>query len=88
MQYWMLFGFLILAELILASRVPMALLRGSVSLNPLGWFGYNELGEVWVERDVYPAAYWLIVAVLGGAALIFGLIIWMLAAHSIATAAL
>jgi len=88
MQFWMLFGFLILAELFVASRIPAALMRGSVSLNPLGWFGYNEFGAVRVERGVYPVAYWLIVAVLGGAALIFGLIIWMLAAHSIATAAL
>jgi hypothetical protein len=88
MQFWMLFGVLVLAELFVASRVPMALMRGSVSLNPLGWFGYTEFGEVTVERGVYPAAYWLIVAVLGVAALVFGLIIWMLAAHSIATAAL
>jgi hypothetical protein len=87
MQFWLLFGVLILAELFVASRIPAALLRGSVSLNPLGWFGYTEFGEVRVERGVYPAAYWLIVAVLASAALVFGLIIWMLAVHSIATAA-
>ena len=58
---WLLVGILILGELAVLSRIPAALLRGSVPLNPLGWFGYSELAEVSVERRVYPVAYWLIV---------------------------
>jgi len=86
MQYWMLLGILGCAELFVFSRIPAALLSGSVALNPLGWFGYNELGEVSVDRTSAPAAYLLIVAVLMAAALIFGLLIYELAVHSSATA--
>jgi hypothetical protein len=77
-QYWILLAILVFAELFVFSRIPAALLRGSVPLNPLGWFGYTELGEVSIDRESAPAAYWMIVSVLGAAVLIFGLVIYEL----------
>jgi hypothetical protein len=62
--WWILLGILILAELFVFPKVPAALLRGSVALNPLGWFGYGELAAVRVDRGTYPVAYWLIVLTL------------------------
>jgi hypothetical protein len=88
MQMWILLGVLIFAEAFVFARIPLALARGSVPLNPLGWFGYNELLEVSIERTVYPVAYWMIVGVLAVAGLLLGFFIYMLASHSMATAAL
>jgi hypothetical protein len=85
-QFWMLFAVLVFAELFVFAKLPAALLRGAVPLNPLGWFGYGELGEVSVERTVDPAAYWMIVSVLTMAAMMLGFFIYMLGVHSIATA--
>jgi len=56
-QYWFLLGILVFAELFVFAKIPAALMRGSVPLNPLGWFGYSELLAVKVDRRVYPAAY-------------------------------
>jgi hypothetical protein len=88
MQMWILLGVLIFAEILVFSRIPVALMRGSVPLNPLGWFGYGELLEVSIDRKAYPVGYWMIVAVLAVAALLFGFFIYMLLSHSMATAAL
>ena len=78
MQFWILLGLLVLAEVFVFSRIPFALFSGSVPLNPLGWFGYSEFLEVSVDRESTPGAYWAIVSVLTLAALIFGLFIFML----------
>jgi hypothetical protein len=78
MQFWILLGLLVLAEVFVFSRIPFALADGSVPLNPLGWFGYSEYLAVRVDRENAPAAFWAIVAVLMLAALIFGLFIVML----------
>jgi hypothetical protein len=77
-QFWILLGLLVLAEVLVFSRIPFALFSGSVPLNPLGWFGYPEFTEVSVDRESTPGAYWAIVSVLTLAALIFGLFIFML----------
>jgi uncharacterized membrane protein len=87
MQFWFLFGVLVLGELFFVGRIPAALMSGSIPLHPLGWFGYPEYSEVRVNRTLDPAAYWLIVSVLGAAVVVIGVLIWMLAAHSMATAA-
>jgi len=76
MQMWVLLGVLIFAELFVFSKIPLALLRGSVPLNPLGWFGYSELMEVSVERRSSPAAYWLIVVLMTTLAAVFGVFIY------------
>jgi len=86
MQVWILLGVLVCAELFVFAKIPAALLRGAVPLNPLGWFGYGEFLEVSVERASAPAAYWVILSVLTMAALLVGFFIYMLASHSIATA--
>jgi hypothetical protein len=78
-QLWLLIGVLILAELFVFARLPLALLRGSVPLNPLGWFGYSELAEVYVDRTNSPAAYWMIVSLLTLMAVLFGCFIYLLA---------
>jgi hypothetical protein len=82
MQTWILLGILILAELVVFPRIPVALLRGEVSLNPLGWFGYNELQAVSVNRRIYPVAYWMNVLVLTALALLLGLFIYAVAFHA------
>jgi hypothetical protein len=87
MEFWFLFGVLVLGGLFFVTRIPMALMSGSVPLHPLGWFGYPEYSEVNVNRTINPAAYWMIVSILGAAVVVFAILIWMLAAHSIATAA-
>jgi hypothetical protein len=87
MQFWILLGLLVLAEVFVFSRIPFALADGSVPLNPLGWFGYSELLAVSVDRRVYPAAYWMIVLVLALAVLLLGVFIFELGAHSMAIAA-
>jgi hypothetical protein len=76
---WILLGMLVLAELFVFAKIPGALLRGAVPLNPLGWFGYSEYLQVSVDRESAPLAYWLIVSLLAGMALIFGLFIYELA---------
>jgi hypothetical protein len=85
-QYWILLAILVIAEMFVFAKLPAALLRGSVPLNPLGWFGYGELLAVDVNRRVYPATYWLIVCVLALAALLLGVFIWGLASHSMTVA--
>ena len=77
MQFWVFLGVLVAAELFVLARIPWALLSGAVPLNPLGWIGYGELMEASVERESAPAAYWLIVALLGTAAVIFGCFIYV-----------
>ena len=79
MQSWIFLGILILAELIVLPRIPAALIRGEVPLNPLGWFGYGELAEISVERETYPLAYWLIVLTLSALALFLGAFIYAVA---------
>jgi hypothetical protein len=86
MQLWLLLGILMLGELVVFSRIPLALMRGAVPLNPLGWFGYGELGEVYVDRRNRPLAYWLILAILALMALLFGCFIYLLATHPAAAA--
>jgi len=78
-QAWFLLGILILAELFVLPKVPAALLRGSVPLNPLGWFGYGELAEVRVDRSTYPTAYWLIVLTLAAFAVFLAAFIYAVA---------
>jgi hypothetical protein len=78
MQLWILLGFLILAEVFVFARLPLALFRGAVPLNPLGWFGYGELAEVYVDRQNSPTAYWLIVTILVLMAVLFGAFIYLL----------
>lgn len=78
MQLWILLGVLILAEIFVFARLPLALYRGAVPLNPLGWFGYGELAEVYADRKSSPAAYWLIVLILVLMAVIFGCFIYLL----------
>ena len=77
MQAWILLGILILAELFVFARIPAALLQGAVPLNPLGWFGYNEMGEVYVDRRNSPAAYWLVVGTLTTLAVVLGSFIYV-----------
>jgi len=77
---WLLVGILILGELAVLSRIPAALLRGSVPLNPLGWFGYQEFLEVSVERRSAPAAYWVILGLVAALALVVGTFIYVLVA--------
>ena len=76
MQAWILLSILIVAELFVFAKIPAALLRGSVPLNPLGWFGYSELMEVSVERRTSPGAYWLVVLILAALAVILGAFIY------------
>ncbi len=83
MQAWILLGILVLGELFVFSRIPTALMRGTVALNPLGWFGYGELSEVSVERRLYPAAYWLIVSTLSVLAILLGLFIYVVAFRAV-----
>lgn len=77
MQSWVLLGILIIAELMVLPRVPAALIGGAVPLNPLGWIGYGELGEVMVDRRSCPGAYWLIVLTLAGFAAILAAFIYV-----------
>ena len=77
MQIWVLLGVLVVAELFVLARIPTALLRGEVPLNPLGWFGYSELMEVSVDRSSAPAAYWLIVMLMAALAVMFGCVIYV-----------
>jgi len=80
---WVLLAVLIIAELLVAPRIPAALISGTVPLNPLGWFGYGELQQVSVDRRTYPTAYWLIVLTLTAAAAIFGLFIYAVVFRSV-----
>ena len=82
MQAWILLAILILGELYVFPRIPMALIRGEVALNPLGWFGYSELAEVSIDRRGYPFAYWLIVALLTALVALFALFIYVVVFHS------
>ena len=79
MQFWIVLGLLVLAEVFLFSRIPFALVRGSVPLNPLGWFGYQEFLEVSVERRDEPTAYWVILGLVTVLALLFGAFIYVVA---------
>jgi hypothetical protein len=81
-QTGILLAILIIAELFIFPKVPAALIRGEVALNPLGWFGYSELQEVTVDRSVYPVAYWLIVSLLTLMTALFGLFIYVIAFRS------
>jgi hypothetical protein len=81
-QAWILLAILILGELYVFPRIPMALIRGEVALNPLGWFGYGELAEVSIDRRGYPLAYWLIVLSLTTLAVLFALFIYAVAFRS------
>jgi hypothetical protein len=76
-QSWILLAILIIAELMVFPRVPAALINGAVPLNPLGWIGYGELGEVTIERRSYPGAYWLTVLTLSAFAAILALFIYV-----------
>lgn len=82
MQFWILLSILVLAELVVLPKVPAALIRGEVPLNPLGWFGYGELAEVSVQRRSAPTAYWLIVLILVVFALVLALFIYAVAFRS------
>ena len=82
MQAWILLGILVVAELVVFPRIPAALIRGTVPLNPLGWFGYGEFMEVSVDRRTYPVAYWLIVLTLTAFAMILGAFIYAVAFRS------
>ena len=77
MQFWILLAILIIAELFVFAKIPAALVRGAVPLNPFGWFGYAELMEVSVERRTAPAAYWMVLFVLTVLAVIFGCFIYV-----------
>jgi hypothetical protein len=79
MEVWVLLGMLVVAELVVLARLPPALARGWVPLNPLGWFGYSELMEVGVEREQAPGIYWLIVVLMAAMAVIFGCVIYVVA---------
>jgi hypothetical protein len=83
MQVWVLLGVLVVAELVVLARLPSALLRGAVPLNPLGWFGYGELMQESIARDEAPAAYWLIVALMATAAVLFGCFIYVAITHGL-----
>jgi hypothetical protein len=78
-QAWILLTILILGEVFVFAKIPAALLRGAVPLNPLGWFGYSELMEVSVDRDTAPGIYWVIVLLMTFLALVFGLFIYVVA---------
>ena len=78
MQLWILVGVLGLAELLVLARIPAALISGAVPLNPLSWIGYGELGEASVERTSAPGIYWLILAVMTTAAVLFGCFIYVI----------
>jgi hypothetical protein len=82
-QAWFLLGVLVLGELFVLPKIPVALIDGAVPLNPLGWFGYGELAEVSVERLDYPFAYWLIVLLLTALAALFGLFIYAVLFRSV-----
>jgi hypothetical protein len=82
-QAWFLLGVLVLGELFVLPKIPVALIDGAVPLNPLGWFGYGELAEVSVERRDYPFAYWLIVLLLTALAALFGLFIYAVLFRSV-----
>jgi hypothetical protein len=84
MQSWILLGILVIAELVVFPRIPAALINGAVPLNPLGWFGYGELQQVFVDRRTFPAAYWLIVLTLVAFAAILGLFIYAVVFRSVA----
>ena len=80
MQMWILLGVLVIAEVFVLSRIPPALLQGTVPLNPLGWFGYSELMQVNATRDETPAAYWVILFLVAALALVVGTFIYVLVA--------
>ncbi|HXC26609.1 MAG TPA: hypothetical protein VNV38_01545 [Stellaceae bacterium] len=83
MQSWILLAILVIAELVVFPRIPAALIDGAVPLNPLGWFGYGELQQVFVDRRTFPAAYWLIVLTLMAFAAILGLFIYAVVFRSV-----
>lgn len=83
MQAWVLLAILVLGELLVVPRIPAALVRGTVPLNPLGWFGYGELAEVSVERRASPLAYWLIVLTLTIFALLLAVFIYAVLFRSV-----
>jgi len=83
-QSWIiLLAILIIAEVVVLPRIPVALIGGVVQLNPLGWFGYGELQQVLVERRTYPIAYWLIVLTLTAFAAILGVFIYAVIFRSV-----
>jgi hypothetical protein len=82
-QAWILLAILIIGELYVVPRIPAALIRGEVPLNPLGWFGYSELAEVSIDRRGYPLAYWLIVLSLTALAAFFALFIYAVLFRSV-----
>lgn len=84
MQSWIiLLAILVIAEIVVFPRIPAALIGGTVSLNPLGWFGYGELQQVLVDRRTYPIAYWLIVLTLTAFAAILGVFIYAVIFRSV-----
>ncbi|MBV8779654.1 MAG: hypothetical protein JO032_13495 [Alphaproteobacteria bacterium] len=84
MQFWVLLGVLIAAELLVLMRIPPALISGEVPLNPLGWFGYGELMQERVARAAAPGAYWLIVGLLAAVAALIGGFIYIAAVRGLA----
>jgi hypothetical protein len=76
---WLLVGILIIAELAIVVRIPVALVQGAVPLNPLGWIGYSEYLQVSVDREDAPAAYWTIICLVTAMALVFGYFIYYVA---------
>jgi hypothetical protein len=89
-KIWVLVGILILFELLVVVRIPIALFQGAVPLNPAGWLGYNEFLDVTVERKQSPATYWFVLLLVTALAVVFGAFIYLVAVsggdHSIATA--
>lgn len=83
MQGWVLLAILIIGELLVFPRIPAALASGEVPLNPLGWFGYSEFGEVSISRRNYPLAYWVILIALTALAALFGLFIYVVVSRSV-----
>jgi hypothetical protein len=82
MQTWILLAILVIAELFVLPKIPVALIDGAVPLNPLGWFGYGELAAVKVERRDDPLVYWLIVFLLVALAALVGLFIYAVLFHA------
>ena len=52
-------------------------------IQALSRFGYGELHEVSIDRQTYPAAYWLIVLTLIGFAVLLALFIWAVAFRAV-----
>ena len=80
MKLWIVVGALVLFELLVAVRIPIALIQGAVPLNPAGWFGYSEYLDVTVERRRSPATYWSILLLVTALAVVVGYFIFLVAA--------